>query len=81
MSRGGAASLAHNGLIKIESDAKIQIGDKVPDFKGLSKRNLLQLLNRKDLKIKINGNGWVTDQTPPPGTTLTQDTEIELYLE
>jgi cell division protein FtsI (penicillin-binding protein 3) len=81
MSRGGAASLAHNGLIKIESDAEIKIGDKVPDFTGLPKRSLLQLLNRKDIKIKINGNGWVTDQNPKPGETLTQETEIELYLE
>ena len=81
MSRGGAASLAHSGLIKIQNDAEIQIDKTVPDFKGLPKRNLLPLLNRSDLKIKINGEGWVTDQTPEPGVPLTQDTEIELFLE
>ena len=38
MSRGGAASLAHSGLIKIQNDAEIQIDKTVPDFKGLPKR-------------------------------------------
>lgn len=81
MSRGGAASLAHSGLIKIEGDEKITIGNTVPDFTGLPKRSLLQLLNRDDLKIKVNGEGWVTSQVPEPGQPLTKDTEIELFLE
>jgi cell division protein FtsI (penicillin-binding protein 3) len=81
MSRGGAASLAHSGLIAIPQDEEIKIGSVVPDFTGLPKRSLLQLLNKPELKIKINGDGWVTGQTPAPGTTLTQDTEIELFLE
>lgn len=81
MSRGGAASLAHSGLIKIEGDDKITLGSTVPDFTGLPKRSLLQLLTRDDIKIKVNGDGWVTSQTPEPGQPLTKDTEIELFLE
>lgn len=81
MSRGGAASLAHSGLIKIENDAPILLADTVPDFRGLPKRSLLQLLNKKDVKVKINGDGWVTSQTPAPGQPYTKDTEIELFLE
>ena len=81
MSRGGAASLAHSGLIKIQNDEPIQLGETVPDFTGLAKRNLLPLFNRKDLKIRISGEGWVKEQKPEPGTPLTQDTEIELFLE
>lgn len=81
MSRGNAASLAHNGLITIQGNEEIAIKDTVPDFTGLPKRSLLQLLSQNKCKIKINGDGWVTSQTPSPGTPLTQDTEIELYLE
>lgn len=81
MSRGGAASLAHSGLIKIQNDGQIQIKDTVPDFSGMPKRNILPLLTRQDLKIKINGDGWVIDQIPQPGTPLSQETEIELFLE
>lgn len=81
MSRGRAASLAHSGLIKIQNDEPIQLGSTMPDFTGMAKRNLLPLLGHKDLKIKINGDGWVTGQSPEAGTTLTQDSEIELFLE
>lgn len=81
MSRGGAASLAHSGLISIPADEAIKIGDTVPNFIGLPKRSLLQLLNNKEFKLKINGDGWVSSQTPEAGTPFTQDTEIELFLE
>ena len=81
MSRGDAASLAHSGLVKIQGNRQISIDQTVPDLIGLPKRNLLQLLNNPNLKIKINGDGWVISQTPSPGTPLTKDTEIELFLE
>lgn len=81
LSRGGAASLAHSGLIKIESDKEIKIGNTLPDFTGLPKRSLLQLLNRGDIKVKISGDGWVKSQTPPAGEAFFEGMEIELFLE
>lgn len=81
MSRGNASSLAHPGQILITKSAPILIEKNVPDFTGLSKRHLLPLLNRKDIHIKINGDGWVSHQNPPAGTPLTENMEIELYLE
>ncbi len=81
LSRGGAASLAHSGLISIPKTEQIDIIDKVPDFTGYPKRSLLKLLNRKDIVIKINGEGWVTSQNPPPNTPVSEKMEIELFLE
>ncbi len=81
MSRGGAASLEHNGLITISGSGEISVGDTVPDFSGRSKKELLPLLERQDIRLSINGSGWVTSQNPPPGTPLTRDTVIELNLE
>ncbi len=81
MSRGGAASFAHSGLITIKNEESVKLSDSVPDFKGLPKRSLLPLLTSKDIKIKINGDGWVVSQTPEPGTEITKDMEIELFLE
>lgn len=81
MSRGDAASLEHNGKITISSSKPVNIGTELPDFTGLSMRELLPLFNRKDLKIKINGSGWVKEQTPEPGTPITENMVIELNLE
>lgn len=81
ISRGNAASLAHSGLIRIKPDSKINLDGTIPDLTGLPKRQLLQLLLNSSLNIKINGDGWVKSQTPPPGTPLEEGMEIELYLE
>lgn len=81
MSRGGAASLAHPGYISIMDAQQISVAGEVPDFTGKSKRELLSLLTRPDIQVKINGDGWVVSQNPPPGTPVTENMEIELFLE
>ena len=81
MTRGGAASLAHSGKISIHATEKMQLGEKLPDFTGKSKRELLNLLDRTDIHVNITGNGWVVSQEPPPGTKITKDMNIDLYLE
>ena len=81
MSRGGAASLEHNGVIKISSSKGIEVDSVVPDFTGKSKRELLPLMGRTDIQLNINGSGWVTSQSPAPGTPVTENMIIELNLE
>ncbi|MCR5612225.1 penicillin-binding protein [Treponema sp.] len=81
MNRGGAASLAHSGKISIQATSKVKLGESLPDFTGKSKRELLNLLERKDIHVNINGNGWVVRQEPPAGTKITENMNIELYLE
>lgn len=81
MSRGGAESLEHSGVITIASNAGVIVGETVPDFTGCSKKDLLPLMERQDLHLNINGSGWVTSQNPPPGTPVTKDMVIELNLE
>ncbi len=81
MSRGGAASLAHSGRISIAGSRPIKLGSRLPDFTGMPKRQLIPLLDRTDVHVKINGDGWVKSQTPEPGTPVTENMEIELNLE
>ncbi|MCQ2586480.1 MAG: transpeptidase family protein [Treponema sp.] len=81
MSRGSASSVAHNGKITIPTKTQITIGSELPDFTGRSKRELLPLLDQQNVKLNINGSGWVTSQTPEPGTPVTENMTIELYLE
>lgn len=81
MSRGKAASVEHNGIINIPRSTTIKLGALMPDFTGFSKKELLPLTNLPEVKININGSGWVTSQNPAPGTPISQGTVIELYLE
>ncbi len=81
MSRGKASSVEHNGVITIPTTANITIGELTPDFTGFSKKDLLPLMEQSKGRLNINGSGWVTSQNPEPGTPLTENTIIELYLE
>ena len=81
MSRGKASSVEHNGVITIPKSKDITLGQTVPDFSGYSKKDLLPLMEQAKGMLIINGSGWVTSQTPEPGTPLTENTVIELYLE
>ena len=81
MSRGGAASLEHSGVIKLSTPQTITIGSTLPDFTGKSKKELLPLLDHTDITLNINGSGWVTSQSPEPGTPVTENMVIELNLE
>ena len=81
MNRENASSLAHSGLVSIAGTKPIALEGSVPDFRGMPKRQLLPLLDYKNISIKINGDGWVKSQEPPPGTPLSENMEIELYLE
>ncbi|MBP3709523.1 MAG: transpeptidase family protein [Treponema sp.] len=81
MSRGGADSLLHSGRITIPAGTPLTIGSTLPDFTGMSKRDLLPLLENTRFQVKMNGNGWVTSQTPSAGTPVTENMVIELNLE
>lgn len=81
ISRGNAASLEHSGRVSIKDSTPAVINTTLPDFTGMSKRDLIPLLNRSDLHIHISGTGWVVSQNPMPGTPVTKDMDIELVLE
>jgi len=53
----------------------------MPDLTGISKRMLTGLLERSDLTVRIDGDGYVTHQEPPAGSTVEKGMTIELRLE
>jgi cell division protein FtsI (penicillin-binding protein 3) len=81
LSRSGAASFSHTGTITVARQSDIAIGAVMPDLRGVPKRSLTHLLERNDIQIRINGDGWVVSQNPPPGTPVTENMHIELNLE
>lgn len=81
MNRASAASLSHSGKIQINENKPIILKGRLPDFTGRPKRDILPLLTRDDINIKIKGEGWVVSQNPPAGTPITENMTIELTLE
>lgn len=42
----------------------------MPDFRGMSYRQVLQMMEAKRLNLKLSGSGQVVEQSPLPGATL-----------
>lgn len=81
MARKNATSLIHSGEITIYAENPTALDKVIPDFTGTPKRLLMNLLNRKDIEVSINGDGYVVSQYPKAGTPITKGMVVELYLE
>jgi len=42
----------------------------MPDFRGMSYRQVLQEMQKKQLNLKLSGSGQVVEQSPAPGKTI-----------
>jgi cell division protein FtsI (penicillin-binding protein 3) len=73
--------VSHPGEVSIPVEEILSIGDTIPDFTGIAKRNLAPLLLRDDLTLDIRGEGWVVRQNPPPGAPFQRGMTIILDLE
>jgi cell division protein FtsI (penicillin-binding protein 3) len=80
ISREGERNIDHPGRIVIPKMTLPEIQTTVPDFTGYSKRSLLPLLRRQDVRVFINCSGWVWKQEPPPGTAVTKGMTLSLEL-
>jgi len=76
--RGANPTIAHPGAVTLPAVVPIAIGDTMPDLTGKPKRLLMPLLARKDLKVKMSGEGYVVSQSPAPGAAVTPGTELDL---
>lgn len=55
--------------------------DVVPDFRGLTLREVLDRLSEQDLEIEIKGKGQVAVTSPAAGHPLTPDRKLKIFLE
>jgi len=62
----------HNYLKKI-SMSEQPVSKRMPDFSGLSIRDVLQKVEELDLNIEISGSGKAVSQYPPPGNPIEYD--------
>jgi cell division protein FtsI (penicillin-binding protein 3) len=78
--RAGEKEITHPGTIRVPRLNSPEVKDVVPDFTGLSKKALLPLLSRSDIRVVINGSGWVRAQSPAAGTKLKPGMTLVLEL-
>ena len=50
-------------------------GLQMPDFRGLSYRQVLQAMQKKNLNLKLSGSGQVIEQSPAPGQPISYGKE------
>ncbi|MDR2795154.1 MAG: PASTA domain-containing protein [Spirochaetaceae bacterium] len=79
--RGRNPNAYHSGTVRLPSVPIPFITDIMPDLTGYSKRQLMPLLLRDDLKINLEGEGYVVRQIPPPGGDVGPGTDIYLELD
>ena len=72
------------GSVRILADLELEEGRHIhPGVCDLGDGEVfgeLALFDRGDLKVTISGDGWVTNQSPPPGTKITKGMELHLEL-
>ena len=76
--RGANPTIVHPGTVTIPAVLPVTVGDTMPDLTGKPKRLLMPLLARKDLRVRMNGEGYVVSQSPAPGAAVTPGTELVL---
>ncbi|GAB4325767.1 MAG: hypothetical protein Kow0074_19780 [Candidatus Zixiibacteriota bacterium] len=52
-----------------------------PDLRGMSLRDALATARALGAQIRVTGSGLVTDQIPPPGTTVKTEQQCQLTLQ
>jgi len=45
-------------------------GEVMPDFRGMSMRKVLQVMEKRSINIKLKGSGRAMEQNPPPGHAI-----------
>lgn len=78
--RGLTPSARAPSAVAIPPIKPIVIGDTMPDLVGVPKRLLMPLLARKDISVKLSGEGYVASQSPAPGSPVPAGAEIVLEL-
>ncbi|QQR81502.1 MAG: transpeptidase family protein [Deltaproteobacteria bacterium] len=64
-------SPSHVAEAEAVSEAAVQFSkNQIPDFRGLSKRRVIALLDQSGLEGEIVGTGMAVSQEPPPGTSI-----------
>jgi cell division protein FtsI (penicillin-binding protein 3) len=78
MPRGANPTVVHPGSVKLPAVVPVTVGDTMPDLTGVPKRLLMPLLSRKDIRVRMSGEGYVVSQSPAKGAAVEPGAELVL---
>jgi cell division protein FtsI (penicillin-binding protein 3) len=53
-----------------EAETAVAAGPQMPDFKGMSYRQVIEVMQAKGINVSLRGHGRVIDQSPLPGAAI-----------
>jgi cell division protein FtsI (penicillin-binding protein 3) len=65
---------------EITSESQLQEGLTMANFRGMSMRQVLQMMEKKGLNVRLIGSGRVIEQSPPPGKKINQSDPVWVRL-
>lgn len=71
---------ADNEVEEITPDGQHQGGGVMANFRGLSMRQVLQVMEKRGLNVRLIGSGKVVEQSPPPGKKITPSDPVWVKL-
>jgi len=51
-------------------------GELMPNFRGMSMRRVMQVMEKRGINIKLLGSGRASEQSPPPGHKIRESNEV-----
>lgn len=51
-------------------------GEVMPNFRGMSMRRVLQVMEKRGINIRLIGSGRAAEQSPPPGHRIREDGKV-----
>ncbi|MCM3878749.1 MAG: transpeptidase family protein [Vicinamibacterales bacterium] len=65
-------------IVPVGAPGSVQV---LPDFRGLSAREVVRTLTKMGLSVRLHGSGVVSAQAPPAGTSIDSGRTCDLWLE
>lgn len=69
-------------IINADAAASLEADESlIPDFLGLSIRDVLRTARKRGIEVRIEGNGWAVKQHPAPGTPIAHSTHCSVIFD
>lgn len=80
-SGGGDPAARETGEVDLAEGGEITgDGIRMPEFRGMSMRQVMRVMERQGVNVRIIGTGRVVQQNPLPGQAITPETQVWVKL-
>lgn len=73
--KGAPPTPQEETLEEVRPDAAVE-GEVMPNFRGMSMRRVMQVMEKRNLNIRLMGSGRAVEQNPPPGQKIRGADEV-----